>query len=126
MTNLSDFELVKIHHPDSALARGVPEKIAQGRFQLLSSAYERLQNPLLYGSGLRRGSSAQRQQDKEYYDEIMRRSVYRGMGVRDMEFRRTATTAEGTVNSLWRRDEGLLFIFGILVRLMLFLPFSYV
>jgi DnaJ-class molecular chaperone len=109
--SLSDFELVKIHHPDSALARGVPEKVAQGRFQLLTSAYERLQNPLSHGS------STQRQQDKDFYDEIMRRrSMYRGMGVRDMEFRRTATTAEGTASSLWQRDEGLLFIFAILVR----------
>lgn len=102
---------MKIHHPDSALARGIPPNVAHGRFQLITAAYERLQNPL---HSSRSGSLTQ--QDREYYEEIMRRkSMYRGMGVRDMEFRRTATTAEGTAGSLWQRDEALLFIFGILV-----------
>lgn len=53
--------------------------------------------------------------DQRYYEEIQRRGVYAGMGVRDMERRRNAVRAEATAGSLWQRDEGILFIVAILV-----------
>ena len=102
---LTDFELVKIHHPDAARARGIPEQVAETRFQSISMAYERLQNP----------ASAFQPRDQKYYDEIQRRRAYAGMGVRDMEMRRNALRAEAKAGSLWQKDEGILFMVAILV-----------
>jgi hypothetical protein len=100
-----DFELVKIHHPDTARSRGIPTQVAETRFQQISTAYERLQNP----------ASAFAPRDQKYYEEIQRRRAYAGFSVRDLEMRRKATQAEATAGSLWQRDEGLFFVIAILV-----------
>ena len=79
--------------------------MAETRFQLISAAYERLQNP----------AKAFAPRDQKYYDEIQRRRAYAGFSARDMEFRRQATQAEARAGSLWQRDEGLFFVVAILV-----------
>ncbi|PVF93938.1 hypothetical protein CPB86DRAFT_689547, partial [Serendipita vermifera] len=37
------FELVKLYHPDAAIARGIPQQVAQAQFQSIAAAYEHLQ-----------------------------------------------------------------------------------
>lgn len=99
------FELVKVHHPDAACARGIPAQVAEVRFQSIVAAYERLQHP----------GRTFISRDQIYHDEIQRRRrAYAGMGVRDMEMRRNAVHAEAKAGSLWQRDEGILFMVAIL------------
>jgi hypothetical protein len=101
-----DFELVRIHHPDAAAARGIPAQVAEHQFKSITAAYARLQNPL----------KDHPHRDIEYYREIQRRrATHRGMGVRDFAFRQNATQAEAKAAGLWQRDEGLLFVFSLLV-----------
>ncbi|KAG8869185.1 hypothetical protein FS842_000067 [Serendipita sp. 407] len=105
------YDLVKIHHPDTAIARNVPPQIAQARFQLVSAAYERLQNPS-YTNISRRNLSAE-QRDQIYWDEIRRRTQHYRYGVRDRNFRDYPTANTGA-QTLWQRDEGFLFVFVML------------
>jgi hypothetical protein len=101
-----DFELVRIYHPDSATARGIPAQVAESQFKSITAAYSRLQNPL----------NDHTHHDIEYYREIQRRrAAHRGMGVRDFEFRQNATQAGAKAAGLWQRDEGLLLFFSLLV-----------
>ena len=116
-----DYDLVRIHHPDMATARNIPAQVAESRFRLISIAYDRLRDP----SGSRGGYTASRRDD-EYRREVARRRAaaaaarYQGFGVRDSSGR-PMTTNTGP-EKLWQRDEGLLFVFGMLVCRCTLLP----
>lgn len=97
---------MRVHHPDAATARGIPAQVAERQFKSITAAYARLKNPLKNHT----------HRDIEYHREIQRRrAAHRGTGVRDFEFRQNATRAEAKAAGLWQRDEGLLFIFSLLV-----------
>ncbi|PSR73143.1 hypothetical protein PHLCEN_2v10999 [Hermanssonia centrifuga] len=42
MTDLVDYELVRIYHPDSPVSRALPPETAQARFHAISAAYDAL------------------------------------------------------------------------------------
>lgn len=97
---------MRVYHPDAATARGVPVQVAERQFKSITAAYTRLRHP----------SQTHGHRDMEYHQEIQRRrNLHRGVGVRDFEFRRNAAQAEAKATTLWQRDEGLIFIFSLLV-----------
>ncbi|CAG8718093.1 17365_t:CDS:2 [Acaulospora colombiana] len=61
---------------DAAIARGIPQQVAQAQFQSIAAAYEHLQNPL---------AGRSKQFDQRFHEEIRRRAAYRGFNVREME-----------------------------------------
>ncbi|CAG7847884.1 SubName: Full=Uncharacterized protein {ECO:0000313/EMBL:KIM25418.1} [Serendipita indica DSM 11827] len=98
-----------------AKARNIPAPVAEARFQLISVAYDRLRDP----SGSRTGVTAS-QRDDEYRREVARRRAaaaaaarYQGFGVRDGGQQPMTMSVEP--DKLWQRDEGLLFVFGVMV-----------
>jgi hypothetical protein len=52
----SDYELVRVHHPDASAARGVPAAVAQERFHAITAAYGTLRG----GAGGAGGMSPER------------------------------------------------------------------
>lgn len=64
----TDYELVRIYHPDCSNARDLPPTTSHARFQAISNAYA-----VLSGKKLASGSTSLDHNDVPYHEEVQRR-----------------------------------------------------
>lgn len=110
-----DFELVRIYHPDTASAQGIPLDIAEERFYAITKAYNALQQ--------RTGSLGTLEAFDSEAEEIKKRlatwaaaDARRSHSAYDKERRERALRAESMVGGWWRSDLTLYYLLGGAVR----------
>lgn len=93
VTCLEDYELVRVHHPDSPQCRDLPANVRRARFQSISHAYDVL-----------RGKQTQHRTRDPVWEELERRRRYSRRA--DTAFHHGAFDYQYTYSNATKKDFG--------------------
>jgi hypothetical protein len=111
LSSLQDFELVRIYHPDTAHAQGIPLDVAEARFHAITKAYNVLQQST-HSSGLAEPFDSEAEEIKKRLATWATADARRNHSVYDRERRERALKAESLAGKWWKSDLTLYYLLG--------------